>query len=148
MRYVAANTTIPVPKIYHWGTAEENPLGLGPFMIMEYIEHDKTLSHALNARTLGPTDSHSLDPNMWWIPTGPLVRFSLHAARYHTSPGFRTALDRVFSSDNSPIKTILHTRQQHYKPIAAESCALAGSHRRALSLAWAMVRGGKIIILD
>ncbi|KAG4292626.1 phosphotransferase [Fusarium proliferatum] len=64
MRYVAANTTIPVPNIYHWGTAEENPLGLGPFMIMEYIEHDKALSHALNDRTLGPTDSHSLDPNI------------------------------------------------------------------------------------
>ncbi|SCV48372.1 uncharacterized protein FFB14_10342 [Fusarium fujikuroi] len=64
MRYVAANTTIPVPKIYHWGSAEEHPLGLGPFMIMEYIEHDRTLSHALNDRTLGPTDPHSLDPNI------------------------------------------------------------------------------------
>ncbi|KAF5648011.1 phosphotransferase family [Fusarium sp. NRRL 52700] len=64
MRYVAANTTIPVPKIFHWGTAEENPLGLGPFMIMEYIEHDTTLSHALNDPTLDPTDSHSLDPNI------------------------------------------------------------------------------------
>lgn len=29
MRYVAANTTIPVPEIYHWGTAEENP-GIRP----------------------------------------------------------------------------------------------------------------------
>lgn len=64
MRYVAANTTIPVPKICHWGTAEENPLGLGPFMIMEYIEHDTTLSHALNDPILGSTDSHSLDPNI------------------------------------------------------------------------------------
>ncbi|KAF5560455.1 kinase [Fusarium phyllophilum] len=64
MRYVAAHTTIPVPKIYHWGTAEENPLGLGPFMIMEYIEHETTLSHAFNDPTLSPTDSHSLDPNI------------------------------------------------------------------------------------
>ncbi|KAF5964969.1 phosphotransferase family protein [Fusarium bulbicola] len=64
MRYVAANTTIPVTKIFHWGTAEENPLGLEPFMIMEYIEHDTTLSHALNDPALDPTDSHSLDPNI------------------------------------------------------------------------------------
>lgn len=64
MRYVAANTTIPVPRIYHWGTAEENPLGLGPFMIMEYIEHETTLSHVLNDTSLDPTDSHSLDPKI------------------------------------------------------------------------------------
>ncbi|KAL3603001.1 hypothetical protein FPOAC2_07318 [Fusarium poae] len=64
MRYVAANTTIPIPKIYHWGTAEENPLGLGPFMIIDYIEHETTLSHVLNDTSLDPTDSHSLDPNI------------------------------------------------------------------------------------
>ncbi|ELR07288.1 hypothetical protein GMDG_08359 [Pseudogymnoascus destructans 20631-21] len=32
MKYVAANTTIPVPKIYGRGTAEKNPTGLGPFI--------------------------------------------------------------------------------------------------------------------
>ncbi|KAH8659539.1 kinase-like domain-containing protein [Ilyonectria robusta] len=47
MRYVAANTTIPVPEIYYWGTAEENPLGWGPLIIMEYVEHERTLSHKL-----------------------------------------------------------------------------------------------------
>ncbi|KAK7413721.1 hypothetical protein QQZ08_012565, partial [Neonectria magnoliae] len=64
MQYIAANTTIPVPKIYHWGTAEDNPLGLGPFIIMEYIEHDTTLSHALNDPLVDPTGNHSLDPNI------------------------------------------------------------------------------------
>ncbi|KAF4975446.1 hypothetical protein FZEAL_7766 [Fusarium zealandicum] len=64
MRYVAANTTIPVPEIYHWGTAQENPLGLGPFIIMEYVEHERTLSHALNDPSLDAADSHSLDPNI------------------------------------------------------------------------------------
>ncbi|KPM40386.1 hypothetical protein AK830_g6187 [Neonectria ditissima] len=71
MRYVVKNTTIPVPEIYHWGTAEENPLGLGPFIIMEYIEYERTLSHALNDPLLGPTDSHSLDPNI----SKPKLRF-------------------------------------------------------------------------
>lgn len=64
MRYVAANTTIPVPRIYHFGTAADNPLGLGPFIIMEYVEHEMTMSHALNDPTLGPSDSHSLDPDI------------------------------------------------------------------------------------
>ncbi|OBT57307.1 hypothetical protein VE04_01731 [Pseudogymnoascus sp. 24MN13] len=64
MKYVAANTTIPVPKIYGWGTAEENPTGLGPFMIIEYIEHSRTLSDALKDPTLGPKEEPVLDPNI------------------------------------------------------------------------------------
>ena len=39
MRYVAADTTIPVPRVYHYGTAAENPTGLGVFITMDYIEH-------------------------------------------------------------------------------------------------------------
>lgn len=64
MKYVAANTTIPVPKIYGWGTAEENPTGLGPLMIIEYIEHSRTLSDALKDPTLGPKEEPVLDPNI------------------------------------------------------------------------------------
>jgi hypothetical protein len=30
-------TTIPVPKIQAWGPAVSNPLGLGPFIIMDFI---------------------------------------------------------------------------------------------------------------
>jgi hypothetical protein len=30
MIYVAARTTIPVPSVYRYGTAAENPTGLGP----------------------------------------------------------------------------------------------------------------------
>lgn len=47
MRYIKANTTIPVPHIYHYGMAADNPLGLGPFIIMEYIDHHRNLSRAL-----------------------------------------------------------------------------------------------------
>lgn len=47
MRYVTANTTVPVPRIYHYGTAAENPTGLGPFIIMDYIEHHQNMSRAL-----------------------------------------------------------------------------------------------------
>jgi hypothetical protein len=63
MRYVAAHTTIPVPKIYHYGPASENPTGLGPFMIVEYIDHERTLSHALTDPTRDD-QHHMLDPNI------------------------------------------------------------------------------------
>ena len=51
MRYIEKMTSIPVPHIYHWGTAAENPLGLGPFIIMDYIPHAQSLSDFLNDPT-------------------------------------------------------------------------------------------------
>ena len=37
-------TTIPVPKIKAWGVAAQNPLGLGPFIIMEFIQDGVSLN--------------------------------------------------------------------------------------------------------
>lgn len=48
MRYVAEHTAIPVPHIYHWGTAAENPTRLRvPFIIMDHIPHATTVAQAL-----------------------------------------------------------------------------------------------------
>ena len=47
MRHVAAHTTIPIPHVYHHGTAAENPTDLGPFIIMDYVEHHQNMSRAL-----------------------------------------------------------------------------------------------------
>ncbi|XXH01671.1 hypothetical protein Hte_008031 [Hypoxylon texense] len=64
MRYVAANTTIPIPNVHHYGKADENPTGLGPFIIMDYIEHHKSKSREL----ADPERAHSkrpvLNPNI------------------------------------------------------------------------------------
>ncbi|OJK04808.1 hypothetical protein ASPACDRAFT_49181 [Aspergillus aculeatus ATCC 16872] len=49
------STTIPVPKVHAWGPATSNPLGLGPFTIMDFI-HGVGLSHLLQApNALCPT---------------------------------------------------------------------------------------------
>lgn len=41
MKYVARHTNIPVPKVIGYGMAEENPTGLGPFIIMTWVEGKK-----------------------------------------------------------------------------------------------------------
>ncbi|KAI0472601.1 hypothetical protein GGR56DRAFT_651102 [Xylariaceae sp. FL0804] len=64
MRYVAEKTTIPVAKVYHYGTAAENPTGLGPFIIMDYTEHERTMSEALNDPVINSSESHVLDPDV------------------------------------------------------------------------------------
>ncbi|KAF7535928.1 hypothetical protein G7054_g4951 [Neopestalotiopsis clavispora] len=51
-------------------------------------------------------------PRIWWIPTGPLIGFPLHAAGYHVEGNKRTALDRVISSYAISVRAILHTRDR------------------------------------
>ncbi|KAI9684131.1 MAG: hypothetical protein M1829_003401 [Trizodia sp. TS-e1964] len=64
--------------------------------------------------TLGFTQTPSAGcwPRIWWIPTGLLSKFPLHAAGYHTSYSTETALDRVISSYSSSIKAIIYGRRQ------------------------------------
>lgn len=64
IRYIQDHTSIPVPFILHWGTKEESPLGFGPFIIMEYIDHETNMSRVLNMRGLHLEDCPRLDPNI------------------------------------------------------------------------------------
>ena len=64
MRYVAANTTIPVPHVYHYATAADNPTGLGPFIIMDYVEHHHNMSRELLDPTRAYDDTPILDPEI------------------------------------------------------------------------------------
>lgn len=64
MRYIAERTTIPVAKVYHYGTAAESPTGLGPFIIMDYIDHERTMSEALNDHVVNSSKCHVLDTNV------------------------------------------------------------------------------------
>ncbi|KAJ5095627.1 hypothetical protein NUU61_004983 [Penicillium alfredii] len=38
LKLIREQTTIPVPEVKEWGLADENPFGLGPFIIMDFIE--------------------------------------------------------------------------------------------------------------
>ncbi|OBT85240.1 hypothetical protein VE02_05213 [Pseudogymnoascus sp. 03VT05] len=38
MQFVKLETSIPIPLVIAWGKSDENPLGLGAFIIMEFIE--------------------------------------------------------------------------------------------------------------
>ena len=50
-------------------------------------------------------------PHVWWILTGPLSRFPIHAAGYHRKQSSETVIDRVVSSYASSIKTIERSRK-------------------------------------
>ncbi len=71
IRFIARMTSIPVPHIYHWGTAAENPLGLGAFIIMDYIPHVQNLCDVLEDSTVKDLERQYLDPE---IPKDKLER--------------------------------------------------------------------------
>ncbi|KAF2756790.1 hypothetical protein EJ05DRAFT_539672 [Pseudovirgaria hyperparasitica] len=45
MHLLREKTKIPVPKVHAWGLSKDNALGLGPFIIMEYIPGGESLGH-------------------------------------------------------------------------------------------------------
>uniref|UniRef100_A0A0D2Y6C8 CHAT domain-containing protein n=2 Tax=Fusarium oxysporum TaxID=5507 RepID=A0A0D2Y6C8_FUSOF len=73
---------------------------------------------------LGITEPPADDdwPHVWWIPTGLLTRFPLHAAGRHGGSSFETVLDRVLSSYGSSVKAIIHARQ---RPLVISSSSSA-----------------------
>ncbi|KLO94718.1 Uncharacterized protein LW93_13537 [Fusarium fujikuroi] len=56
------------------------------------------------------TNSGGTLPHIWWIPTGPLTKFPLHAAGYHLEQDGRTAIDKVISSYAPSIKSLIMAR--------------------------------------
>ncbi|KAH7129388.1 hypothetical protein B0J13DRAFT_645287 [Dactylonectria estremocensis] len=64
----------------------------------------------------GPPPADSW-PHVWWIPTGILRNFPLHAAGYHEKLGDNTTLDRVVSSYNSSVRAIITTRRLPQRPV-------------------------------
>ncbi len=89
---------------------------LGSLDTLEWLWHTITnpiLNH-LGYTSLPSTDSW---PHVWWVPTGLLNKFPLHAAGlYHNrlsqdSP--ETVLDRVMSSYGSSIKEMISSRRCH-----------------------------------
>ncbi|KAI5458933.1 glycosyl hydrolase family 61-domain-containing protein [Mariannaea sp. PMI_226] len=60
-------------------------------------------------------------PHIWWIPTGRLSKFPIHAAGYHHKGMGKTVLDRTISSYSSSIKTLIHTHRRRFDSTSAIS---------------------------
>lgn len=80
MRYVEKMTSVPVPHVYHWGTAAENPLGLGAFIVMDYIAHHQSLAQLLGDPTVTDDTRQYLDPK---VPKDTLARMYRQVADIH-----------------------------------------------------------------
>ncbi|KGO45215.1 hypothetical protein PEXP_060030 [Penicillium expansum] len=64
MRFLERYTRIRIPHVLHHGNTDESPHSLGPFIIMEYIDHNADLVDALNTPGIPDEDRPVLDPNI------------------------------------------------------------------------------------
>lgn len=72
----------------------------------------------------GPPPNGDEWPHVWWIPTGALSRFPIHAAGYHSKGSVNTVLDRVLSSYSLSIKTIIYGRRRQASSSTTASALL------------------------
>ncbi|KAK2134077.1 CHAT domain-containing protein [Fusarium oxysporum II5] len=90
----------------------------GTFRSDEALEWlwDCVASPVLNALGFDKPPSERDWPHVWWIMTGLLNKFPIHAAGYHLKGSSETVIDRVISSYHSSIRSIIHGRK---RPISA-----------------------------
>jgi tetratricopeptide (TPR) repeat protein len=50
-------------------------------------------------------------PHIWWVLTGPLSKFPIHAAGHHTKSSDETVMDRVISSYSPSIRALFETER-------------------------------------
>jgi tetratricopeptide (TPR) repeat protein/CHAT domain-containing protein len=101
---------------------------LGSYEVLEWL-WDALANPILDA--LGLTRPASGDdlPHIWWIPTGALSKFPLHAAGCHNKGPPETALDRVMSSYSSSVKAIIQSRRYpSTSSISAQALLVAMEH--------------------
>ena len=64
MRFLEQQTSIPVPHVLHHVVEKGGPGDLGPYIIMEYIPNEHTLTPALETPGFSIEDRPILDPNI------------------------------------------------------------------------------------
>ncbi|VUC31926.1 unnamed protein product [Clonostachys rosea] len=64
-------------------------------------------------------------PHVWWIPTGILAKFPIHAAGYHGIGSHNTVMDRVMSSYACSIESILKVRFRSTTPRSGAGVVVA-----------------------
>lgn len=64
MCFLKRHTTVPVPYILYYSMTKDSLDELGPFIIMEYIEHEYDLVDALNTPGIPDDERPILDPQI------------------------------------------------------------------------------------
>ena len=101
---------LPLPHLHISDVKDRTKKSLAEPEILEWLW--KTIAQpVLNALGFIQTPYNDCWPHIWWIPTGPLTKFPIHAAGCHFQNSSDDVLDRAISSYSSSVKTIIHGRR-------------------------------------
>ncbi|KLO90852.1 uncharacterized protein LW93_150 [Fusarium fujikuroi] len=99
--------------------------------ILEWLWH--TIAEpVLGAIAINGVSSEERLPRIWWIPTGLLSIYPLHAAGRHYKGSRNTVIDRAMSSYSSSIRAIIRTRDRaglNPVPLGNERAVLVSMER-------------------
>ncbi|EFQ96674.1 hypothetical protein MGYG_08597 [Nannizzia gypsea CBS 118893] len=79
---------------------------------------DNVMDPILNALGFTEPPSDANWPRVWWIPTGTLSKFPVHAAGRHIEGSSSTVLDRVMSSYSLSVKGMISGRRRQLDILA------------------------------
>lgn len=104
--------SLALPRLSHEDVVEKaQETSLGRRTTLEWLWH-VAMHPILDALRFTQPPFDDDWPCVWWIPTGPLSKFPLHAAGRHAVGSVETVLDRIMSSYSSSIKAIIHGRRR------------------------------------
>ncbi|KAH7120490.1 CHAT domain-containing protein [Dactylonectria macrodidyma] len=90
-------------------------------------------------------------PHIWWIPTGQLSKFPLHAAGYHRNGSTESVMDRVMSSYGSSVTAIIrgrrHDKRGNTSPGSSRALLVAMQHTKEASVSALPFAGTEIAML-
>jgi tetratricopeptide (TPR) repeat protein len=122
---------LPLPQLHHREIKKATGDNLGNPITLGWL-WDVVVSPILNHLGFAEPPSSSTWPHVWWINTGPLTKFPIHAAGYHNKRSGETVLDRVMSSYSTSLKTLVHSRRRHspqlISPAQAQALLVAMEH--------------------
>ncbi|CAH0051273.1 unnamed protein product [Clonostachys solani] len=78
--------------------------------VLEWL-WDTIAVHVLNKLGFCQKPQDDDMPRIWWVLTGPLSKFPIHAAGYHKQNSAQTVLDRVISSYGPSVAMLIYGQQ-------------------------------------
>ena len=102
-------------------------LGIRSRRVLEWL-WDTVAGPILTALGFEGPPSNMKWPRIWWILTGPLSQFPIHAAGRHFDQIHETVLDRARSSYISSVKVLIHGRRRKMNSTSNQAVLVAMEH--------------------
>ncbi|KAH6646598.1 CHAT domain-containing protein [Truncatella angustata] len=103
---------LPLPRLRNQEIEKRVQRGnLGSIQTLTWL-WDSIARSVLDALGFMAPPSSGCLPRLWWVLTGALVNFPIHAAGKYSPGSMETVLDRVMSSYVSSVKALIHGRRR------------------------------------